>query len=184
VVEILHRVFLQSFDLNKRVTIAGNDASHMIKSLRMKRGEVFVLCDGLSNEWLCEITEILKDKLSANVLEKRKCLSEPKTKVSLFVSVPKGDKMEEIIQKAVELGVFEIHPVLSGRCVSRPDSQSALKKLERWRAVSKSAAMQSDRGIIPKVFDLVSFETAVNTGTYDRRIILYEVPEKTTMKMK
>lgn len=180
----MHRVFLPSFTAGDTVMIAGDDAAHIIKSLRMRPGERFVLCDGQENEWLCEIYDISKNSLSANILKKQKNISEPGTKVSLFVSIPKGDKMEEIIQKAVELGVFAIHPVLSQRCISRPDKASAAKKLMRWQAVSKSAAMQSDRGIIPKVYESVSFEDAVLTCKNSARIILYEVLEHTSKTLR
>lgn len=180
----MHRVFLPSCVTGDTIVITGDEAGHIIKSLRMKTGERFVVCDGQENEWLCEIIEIFKNSLCAGVLEKRKSTAEPGTKVSLFVSIPKWDKMEDVIQKAVEIGVHEIHPVISERCISRPDKSSAEKKLARWQAISKSAAMQSDRGIIPQVFESVSFENAVKTCKNDARIILYEIFEQTSKTLK
>ena len=100
--------------------------------------------------------------------------AEPSVKVTLYQALPKGDKMEFIIQKAVEIGVTEIVPVISSRCVSRPDQKSLSKKILRWQKIAKQAAMQSGRGIVPKVKDAVPFEKGVENAKGEK-VIFYEL---------
>lgn len=150
------RFFKEEFKNSPVIT--GDDAKHIIKSLRMKIGENLIVSDTKGTDFLCEIAEILDNEVKLNIKKETANLTEPNLKVTLFQCLPKGDKMDLIVRQAVELGVYEIYPVLSERCVSRPDKKSALKKIERWQKIADEAAGQSGRGIKPKVCGLISFD--------------------------
>lgn len=156
-------------------TITGEDAAHISRSLRMKAGEALTLCtpDGKRHE--CELTGITKDEVTVRVLSSTVCEQEPGVKVSLYIALMKGDKIDDVVQKAVELGVYEITPFLSARCISRPDSKSLSKKAARWQKIADNAASQSRRGIIPRVnpcIDIRDIPMAVK-GT-DASVVFYE----------
>ena len=132
------------------VLISGDEAHHIINVLRLKPGEKIAVCDGCGNDCICEISEISGKTVSAKILEKMPSTSEANVKVTLYQGLPKSDKMELIIQKAVELGVTEIVPVETKRCVSKIEPKKADAKTERWNKISMSAAKQSGRGIMKK----------------------------------
>ena len=155
-------------------TISGENAHHIIKSLRMKIGEPLTICDSSSIRHDCIIEEISGDSVVVRIERASKCENEPDTEIILYQALPKGEKMEFIIQKSVELGVSKIVPMLSKRCVSRPDEKSMRKKVERWNKIALSAAMQSRRGKIPEVSSAVTFEQAVNLAG-DSAIMCYEL---------
>ena len=119
------------------VEITGENANHIVGALRMKIGEKITLCDDGRN-YECEITEIGKGFAKAKVIDCNMNFSEPDVNIALYQCVPKGDKLEFVIQKAVELGINEIVPVLSSRCVSRPDSKKAEKKNARYNEFKKA----------------------------------------------
>ena len=160
-------------------TIAGEDASHISRSLRMKVGEELTLCtpDGRRHE--CEIADITRDgthaEVTVRVLSSTACEQEPDVRVSLYVALMKGDKLDDVVQKAVELGAYEITPFLSARCISRPDDKSMQKKLARWQKIADNAASQSRRGVIPRVnpcIELRNIPKAVKNT--DKAIVFYE----------
>lgn len=155
--------------------ITGEDARHIAKVLRMGIGEELTLCDRRGSDYRCSITAADPDRVTLQVHEVLPSETEPTLKVRLFMALPKGDKFELIVQKAVELGVEEIIPVMTHRCVSRPDEKSMAKKLIRYNRVAYEAAKQSMRGIIPQVLPLMDFTEAVaemkNSGT---AILFYE----------
>ena len=156
------------------VTITGENANHIVGALRMKVGEKLTLCDDGRN-YECELIEIGKNSATAKVLDCNMNFSEPDVSVTLFQCVPKGDKLEMVIQKAVELGVDTIVPVLSSRCISRPDEKKAHKKNERYNKIALSACEQSGRGKVVEVKEQIDFKTAVNTiKNYDLCILFYE----------
>lgn len=130
--------------------ITGEDARHIVKSLRMARGEELTLCDRQGVEHRCVIKDINPDSVDVQVLENFPCQNEPSVKITLYQALPKGDKMDLIVQKAVELGVYRIVPVISSRCVSRPDEKSLLKKVQRWQKIASQAAQQSTGGLSPR----------------------------------
>lgn len=155
--------------------ITGEDARHIEKSLRMKVGEELLLADTDDKEHSCIIEEISASGVRVKVQSTRPCLQEADVKVTLYQALTKGDKMDLIVQKAVELGVHGIVPVITARCVSRPDEKSLRKKVERWQKISLSAAQQSCRGIVPQVAEAISFKEALKRSEgADRRIIFYE----------
>lgn len=155
--------------------IEGKDAEHISKSLRMKQGEEITLVTPEKIQHNCVIENTQPSLVSVNVIESKPCENEPDVEITLYQALPKGDKMEYIIQKSVELGVTKIVPVISARCISRPDGKSLAKKQIRWQKIAKEAAQQSRRGIIPTVENAVSFKNACEfSETNDANIIFYE----------
>ena len=132
-------------------TITGEDAAHIARSLRMKVGEELTLCTPDGKRHDCGITEITRTDVTVHVLRSTECEQEPDVRVHLFIALMKGDKIDDVVQKAVELGASEITPFLSARCISRPDEKGMSKKLARWQKIADNAASQSRRGIIPRV---------------------------------
>lgn len=154
--------------------ITGENAVHIEKSLRMKKGEEITLCTPDKTQCNCVIELIMPGQVYVNIKEKAPCENEPDTLITLYQALPKGDKMDYIVQKCVELGVSKIVPVISARCVSRPDEKSLKKKIIRWQKIALQAAMQSRRGIIPQIAEAKSFDTAVKEADEERKIIFYE----------
>lgn len=158
----------------EKITLNEEQSRHIAKSLRMRTGDMLTLCDGQGVDYGCMIEEITKDAVTLTVCYKQASDTEPTIKVSLYQGVPKSDKMEDIIQKCVELGIYEITPVLTKRSVSRPDEKQAKKKQVRYNKIALEAAQQSGRGIVPQINDMVSFKNAVSQCNADLKIIFYE----------
>ena len=136
------------------------DAEHL-KVLRVKKGEEIIVCDGQGKDYLCRVTNVGGGSAEAEVVEESVSRGEPGIHCRVYAAYPKGDKAETIIQKSVELGAGEIIFFPSERCVSKPDTASIAKKLERWNKISREAAMQSQRGRIPTVRAIGSYSEAV-----------------------
>ena len=154
--------------------IDGKDAEHL-RVLRVKQGEKIVISDGSGQDYVCRVTEVGKDETRAEVLETRPSVEEPTLRCAVYAAYPKGDKAETIIQKCVELGAAELVFFPSERCVSRPDAASLLKKLDRWNKLAREAAMQSQRGSVPRVRALTSFdEAAAEAAGTELPLFLYE----------
>ena len=163
------------------ITLTGENASHA-KVLRLEEGEQVLVCDGEGAEALCAVVDSKAFELE--VLERRACETEAKVKAGVYMAFSKGDKLEHVIQKATELGAFEIVAFPSARCVSRPDDKSLKKKLERWQKIAVSAAEQSGRGRIPQVVVLGSFSAALERGAKaDLPMLFYENEQATTLHM-
>lgn len=158
----------------ERITLGEEQSRHIAKSLRMRVGDMLTVCDGAGSDYGCMLEEITKDAVTLKVCYKQASDTEPTVKVSLYQGVPKSDKMEDIIQKCTELGIYEITPVLTKRSVSRPDEKQAKKKQARYNKIALEAAQQSGRGIVPHVNDMVSFKNAVASCDADLKIIFYE----------
>ncbi|MDO5123175.1 MAG: 16S rRNA (uracil(1498)-N(3))-methyltransferase [Eubacteriales bacterium] len=154
--------------------IIGEDSRHIEKSLRMRIGEELTLVSPEQVESLCEITEFTQEGVRVCVKAQKPCENEPKVNVTLYQSLTKGDKMDFIVQKAVELGVHRIVPVLSARCISRPEEKQMKKKIERWQKIASGAASQSCRGKIPQVEDMLAFPKALEDAKDKKAIIFYE----------
>lgn len=152
--------------------ILGDDAVHIAKSLRMQKGEILTLCHN-EVDYVCEITDFGERSVKLRLLKKKKCDTEPSVTVTLFQALPKGDKMDFIVQKAVEVGVSAIVPVLTSRCVSRPDEKSLQKKVSRWQKIADEAAKQSERGRVPRVLEAVRFENAVEIAKRSEKTLLF-----------
>lgn len=158
------------------ITITGDDARHISRALRMAKGEHITVCDMKGTEHDCVLEEFSEDVcVTARIISSSKSENEPPYKVTLFQASPKGDKLEYITQKAVELGVYEIVPFVSDRCVSRPDPKSAKKKSERLTKIAKEAAKQCGRAILPEVTDYISFgEMLKSASSSELKLFLYE----------
>ncbi|MBQ7873544.1 MAG: 16S rRNA (uracil(1498)-N(3))-methyltransferase [Oscillospiraceae bacterium] len=154
------RFFVESVE-GDFVEITGEDARHIALSLRMKNGEHLVLCDGKGREAEAVIREAFPESVVLDIIERRDSAAEPETEVILYQALPKFDKLEYIVQKSVELGVSKIVPVLTSRCISRPDEKTMKKKLERLRKIADEAAKQSGRGRLPEVGELMTYKNAV-----------------------
>lgn len=143
------------------IIISGEDARHISRSLRMKLGEAIEVSDFSGILYSCKITGFTEDEVTLGIIEKKLCDSEPSVRVRVFQALPKGDKLDTVIQKCTELGAFDFTPVLTSRCISRPDEKGAKKKCERWQKIAQEAAKQCGRGIIPKVNNVCSFSDAI-----------------------
>lgn len=167
------RFFLENINTDNPV-LTGEDARHIGRSLRMKPGEKITVCS-CGTDYFCEIGSITEDTVFLNIKEQKLCSAEPSVDLTLFQAIPKQDKLEHIIQKSVELGVSKIVPVLTRRCVSRPDKKDFEKKLVRLNKIALEAAKQSGRGIIPTVEPMISFDEAIiQMKEYDCPAMLYE----------
>ena len=165
------------------ILLTGENAAHA-KVLRLKEGEQVVVCDGEGRECLCAVTQPGGKEISLQVLQRMDSSSEAAVKVSVYMALPKADKLEHVIQKATELGAYEIVTFPSARCVSRPDEKSLSKKLERWQKIASSAAEQSGRGRIPKVVVLPSYAAALERAREsDLAILFYENEHATTLRI-
>ena len=166
--------FFFVIDTNKYI-ITGENAKH-IRVLRMRNGEELTLVTPLGIQHDCVIADVNQTQVVVDVLGSHPCENEPDVFVTLYQALPKGDKMDYIVQKCVELGVSRIVPVMSSRCVSRPDEKSLKKKTARWQKIALQAAMQSRRGIIPEVCQCVSLKQAAElTGENDKTVFFYEL---------
>lgn len=178
------RFFVEAQDLSGDVLhLTGENLRHA-QVLRLKAGEKLLVCDGQGREALCAVGEMGVSQLELEVLERRDSESEAAVKVSVYMAFPKADKLEHVIQKATELGAYEIVAFPSARCVSRPDEKSLKKKLERWQKIAASAAEQSGRGRIPQVIILDSFQEALKRAAQaDKAMLFYENEHAVTLRM-
>ena len=158
------------------VRITGDDARHISRALRMAKGEHITVCDMKGNEHDCVLEDFSDDVcVTARILSTEKSANEPPYRVTLYQASPKGDKLEYITQKAVELGVYDIVPFISDRCVSRPDEKSGVKKAERLTKIAKEAAKQCGRAYLPSVESFCSFKRMLDEAEKcELRLFLYE----------
>ena len=157
-----------------KVTITGPDVNHIRNALRMRQGESLLISDGEGNDYHCRISLIESGLVEARVIERRESRELP-VRLYLFQGLPKSDKMELIIQKAVELGVYEIIPVITKNAVVKLDAKKERSRLERWQDISESAAKQSGRSKIPKVEKVMLLKEALEMAEgLDRILIPYE----------
>ena len=165
------------------IVLTGQNATHA-KVLRLKNGDQVLICDGMGNECVCTVSDVSSEQLGLVVQSRRASSSEARVQASVYMAFSKGDKLEHVIQKATELGAFEIIAFPSARCVSRPDEKSLAKKLERWQKIAASAAEQSGRGLIPQVLTVPSYQAAIQRAVQaDKAILFYENEQNTTLRM-
>ena len=160
------------------VVIRGSDVNHIRNVLRMRQGEPLFISGGEGTGYECEICHIGTDQVMARILSRSDRTGELPARLHLFQGLPKGDKMELVIQKAVELGVSEVIPVITRRTIVKLDKKKEEAKTARWNAVAESAAKQSGRGVIPVVRGVLSFKEALAyAGPFPVKIIAYERAE-------
>lgn len=163
---------------DRSVVITGEDVNHVKNVLRLKENDELIVSDGRGRDYHCRISGITNEEVVADICDICDNFSELSTEITLFQGFPKGDKMELIIQKTVELGATRIVPVMTKRTVVKLDDKKAKKKTERYNMIAESAAKQSGRGMIPEVTMPVSFAEAVSMAEkLDMNIIPYEEAE-------
>ena len=157
------------------LTIVGDDVNHMKNVLRMRSGEAFTAADENGIFYHCEVDTLDKQQVNAVILDKEQGGSELSSKIYLFQGLPKSDKMELIIQKAVELGAYEIIPVVTKRAIVKLDAKKESSKLKRWQAIAEGAAKQSGRMLVPQISEVKSFAEALQMAKeLDVNVIPYE----------
>ena len=168
---------------NNKIYVEGKDYNHIKNVLRMRVGEeVSVVTEGEDKEYRCEIEEYLEDEVVLNLLFVKEENVELPNKVYLFQGLPKSDKLELIIQKCVELGVYEIIPVNMKRSIVKYDKKKEAAKITRFNGISEAAAKQSKRRIIPKVTNIMTFKEAIAYAKeLDVKLLPYELADMDAM---
>lgn len=176
----MHRFYVGTENIeDNRIVITGSDVNHIKNVLRLNKGEKIVICDGQGQDYYCIIDNVAKEQVIAVIEDKQKANTELRTKIYLFQGLPKKDKMEFIVQKAVELGVYEIVPVKMKRTIVKIDNEKKERaKLNRWQTIANEASKQSRRGILPNVHEIVSYKEAIDMAKELEYVILpYELAE-------
>lgn len=172
---------------NETINIIGGDVNHIKNVLRKKEKEKIVICI-IGNEekgidTISEIEKIEENCIKCRILEYKVSETEGKIQVTIFQGLPKSDKMELVIQKSVELGVYEIYPTEMKRCIVKLKEQEANKKIARWQKISEVAAKQSGRNIIPQIKEKVNIKQVCNlVKDYDKLIVAYEEEKENSLK--
>lgn len=175
----MYQFFVEPANIQgNRIVITGDDVNHIKNVLRMKPGEEIAVSNGIDGkEYRCGIEELGEEIICSLRFVKEDGVELP-SKVTLFQGLPKADKMEMIIQKAIELGVYEIVPVANARCVVKLDAKKEKSKLQRWQTIAEAAAKQSKRRYIPKVENVMTFgEALAYAKTMDVVLVPYELAE-------
>lgn len=183
----MHRFYVDGCsEADKSIRITGEDVNHILNVLRLTVGDEITISDGSSRDYLCKISDYCIDKskygepaVIADIIDITGSNAELPADIYLFQGVPKGDKLETIIQKCVELGVYSIIPVMMERTIVKLDDKKKEKKVNRYNAIAESAAKQSRRGIIPKVLDYMSMNEAISFAESQMDTVLfpYELAE-------
>ena len=168
----------------EEIQIVGTDVNHLKNVLRVKDGDKIEICNSSNQQnYYCQIKEIQKEYIKTTILKKMTQTVESNVKVSIFQGIPKVDKMEWIIQKAVELGVYDITPVEMKRCIVKLREKDLDKKLQRWQKISEVAAKQCGRDIIPKINSIIkSKDICDQIEQYDIVLVAYEEEKNVTLK--
>lgn len=172
----MHHFFVTPECVNENyISITGSDVNHLKNVLRVKIGEELLVSDGQGKDYMCKVNSIDDNEICAEIISDEFSGTELPTRFYLFQGLPKSDKMEMIIQKAVELGCYEIIPVSTSRSIVKLDKKKEDAKLKRWNAISESAAKQSRRSIIPNVHGVMTFKEALEYAKdFDINLIPYE----------
>ena len=177
----MQRFFVEPYQIEEeehRIHINGTDVNHIKNVLRMKCGEDVWISDGGNKEYHCQIEELGEDEVLLHILYAQEPEYELSNKIYLFQGLPKADKMELIIQKAVELGAYSVIPVETKRCVVKLDAKKASKKVARWQQIAESAAKQSKRMLIPEIHEVMTYKQALEFAKQlDVKLIPYELSQ-------
>lgn len=177
----MHRVFTDEKNINnedKFLTVTGDDAYHLIKVMRIKKGDKVTVCDKKNTDYFCEAANIGKDSVIFNIKDSCVCEAEKDYKITLCQAMPKGAKIEIVLQKAVELGCDSIIIFYSERCDTKYNKSKEDAKLERYNKIIYEAAKQCNRGIIPVVEIKKSFEDMIKSVNAQGNIIMAYEEEK------
>lgn len=176
----MYQFFVEPHQIQgNRILIEGNDVNHIKNVLRMKPGEELAVSNGLDGkEYRCGILEFDEDTVICELRFVKEDGVELPSQVYLFQGLPKADKMEMIIQKCVELGVYAVIPVATKRCVVKLDDKKSKSKIQRWQGIAEAAAKQSKRRIVPEVMDVMSLKQALTyVKDFEVKVIPYELAE-------
>ncbi|MGN0251190.1 MAG: 16S rRNA (uracil(1498)-N(3))-methyltransferase [Oliverpabstia sp.] len=177
----MYRFFVEKEQIDREqrsIRIMNGDVNHIRNVLRMKQGEKVLISDGGDEEYLCCVEQLSQEQVLLHIDDIMKADRELPSRIYLFQGLPKSDKMELIIQKAVELGAYEIIPVETRRCVAKLDARKQESKIRRWQGIAESAAKQSKRMIIPRIHPVMKYSQALRYAQeMDIRIIPYELAE-------
>ncbi len=161
------------------IIISGEDVAHIRDVLRMKPDDEIVVSAGKGINYNCRIDLIEKNEIRLDIISQEPDIAELPVKISLYQSLPKSDKLELVIQKAVELGVCEVIPVRSARSVVKLDDAKAEKKRLRWQKIAEEASKQAGRGAVPEVLPVMSFDEAVKRASSSEGVFIpYELSEE------
>ena len=169
---------------NNRIEITGTDVNHIKNVLRAKVGDDIQVCNQeVMKDYICSIEMITTDKIVCKIDEILENDTESNVQVTIFQGLPKADKMELIIQKSVELGVYDITPVEMKRCVVKLNDKDKEKKIQRWQKISEVAAKQCERGIVPKINEVINVKNICNLcKNYDIVLVAYENEKENKIK--
>lgn len=174
----MQRYFVEKFN-ESTVTITGEDYHHIVRVMRMNIDDQIICCDRVGKIAKANITEITNDTVFANIVEWMENSSELPVKIAIASGLPKGDKLEYVIQKGTELGAHEFVPFIAARSIVKWDDKKASKKVDRWNKIAKEAAEQSHRSVLPTVHTPHSFkELIAESLSYDYKLIAYEEDAK------
>ncbi|HHU70024.1 MAG TPA: 16S rRNA (uracil(1498)-N(3))-methyltransferase [Thermoanaerobacterales bacterium] len=169
-----------------KALIEGQEALHIYKTLRLKKGQKIHIFDGTGIDYFCEIQSIQKNLVEVNILDKYTSYTNPPIDVTIFQCLPKANKMDFIIQKTTELGISTIVPVISDRTVVKIESEKKLyARVERWKKIALEACKQSNRSYIPNIYKILSFEDCFNTEMITNSqllIVLWEEEKAKNLK--
>lgn len=170
----MQQIFLENIAEDGIFHVTGPEAHHLIKVVRIRTGEKIRVTDMGGKSFLCQVIDIFDKELDVSIIEELSSTELP-NKIYLFQAIPKGDRMESIIEKCVELGVYEIIPVTMKNCIVKLDDKKKKSRVERYQAIAKSAAEQSKRSIIPSVHEVMTFKEALDYAkSFDIRLLPYE----------
>lgn len=174
----------QSQVQNQTIHVTGEDVNHIKNVLRMKVNDTLTICiKETQKDTTCKIQKLKEDCVICRILETMENEVESNIKVSIFQGLPKSDKMELIIQKAVELGVYDIYPVKMKRCVVKLDKKDEQKKIARWQKISEVAAKQCGRGIVPEIKQVVTIsDICKKIPEYNVVLVAYEEEKENSIK--
>lgn len=178
------RFFVRSEDITDgQIRISGLDAYHIARALRMAVGDTITASDGKNTEYTCRLTHIRDEECLCEIIEQKESNSEPPHEITLYMAYPKGDKMETVTQKAVELGVSKIVPFESERCIKRPSGDKAEKITARLSRIAHEAAKQCGRAILPTVESISSFKSMLEMSrAHSLTLFCYEGEGATSLK--
>lgn len=179
------KFFVNQNQVNKdKIKIIGNDVNHIKNVLREKVGDELTICNTYNKkDYLCEILKISEEFIECKIKEELESNVESNVKVTIMQGLPKADKMELIIQKSVELGVYDIIPVEMKRCVVKLDEKDKQKKIQRWQKIAEVAAKQCGRNIIPNMNSVINIKNICNSiKEYDIVLVAYENEKTVTIK--
>ena len=170
----MQQIFVNEEPIEGKFTVTGDDMHHLVRVVRIKKGETIRVSTTAGNNYLCSVSDILDKELIVDVTEQVNS-TDLSNKIYLFQAIPKGDKMETIIEKTVELGVYEIIPVQMKNCIVKLDDKKKKNKLSRYQTVALTAAKQSKRSIVPQIHDVLSFKEAIEYASkLDLLLLPYE----------